>query len=280
MNKFSILFFLLITFSSNCLGQVDKKPSNQSNIVTQEEKELIEKLTSKIDLKKIQKFDSLYNYNPLSDSTDYRGIAVLLIWEQYYDLAIKKTNQELSVNPNNADALHLKGYILNENGNPNKSLEYFNKAIKLNDSNDVFYYNRGLAYYRLNNFKKAINDYSKTIELNPKNTDVYINRALAYEGIKRFENAIKDYTTDINLFGESARSYNNRGRCYMILKNYKNALNDYDKALLIEPNKANTLYNKGILYFRQEQYDIGCEFIKKAKDLGYDDGGLYENYCK
>jgi len=282
--KRHIILILLTAYFTSCFGQISKSSNNQENGITQEEQKLLETLASSIDLKKIQEFDSLYNYNPLNDSTDYRGIAVILIWQQNYDLAIKKINLELNKNPNNADALHLKGYALNESGNPDKSLEYFNKALKLNDSNDVFYYNRGLANYRLKNFEKAINDYSTIIKLNPQNKLVYFNRALAYEGLKQFKNAINDYTSDIRLFGESARSFNNRGRCYMLLNNNNNnnksAHNDYDKALAIEPNRPNTLYNKGLLYFKQNQFDKGCELIKKAKDLGYDDGGIYDKYCK
>jgi tetratricopeptide (TPR) repeat protein len=126
MKSFTILFLVIALFL-NCSGQVNNNSINMDHGITQEEKEFLEKLAPTIDLKKIQEFDSLYNYNPLNDSTDYRGIAVVLIWQNNYGLAIKKINQELNVNPNNADALLLKGYALNESENPNESLEYFNK---------------------------------------------------------------------------------------------------------------------------------------------------------
>ena len=267
-----LIFILLAILFTNCNAQ-----SNDENSKTNQKS--LEEIMTKIDLKKIKEFDSLYNYNPINDSTDYRGVAVLYISKKQFSLAIEKIKEELNVNPKNADALHLVGYALNEGGNPSESIDYFNKAIQLDSTNDVFFYNRGLAFYRLNKFEQSISDYSKTIILNPKNKDVYLNRALAFEGIRMFDNAVLDYSSDINFFGESAKIYNNRGRCYMIQNKYKLALMDYDKALSIEPNKANTLFNKGILYFKQNQLDKGCEFIKKAKTLGYNDNGMISKYC-
>ena len=65
----------------------------------------------------------------------------------------------------------------------------------------------------------------------------------------------------------------------MILNENDKALSDYNKALELEPNKTNTLYNIELLYFRQDKFDEGCPYLKKAKELGYDDGGLINEYC-
>lgn len=279
MKKYTILI-LLILIGFYFFGQTNIGESNKDNVVSLEEMKFLERLASTIDLKQLQEFDSLNNYNPLKDSTDYRGISVILILQHNYELAIYKINQELYLNPKNEHALNLKGLALNESNRSEESLEFFNAAINLNDTNDVFFVNRGLAFYRLKEFDKAISDFSRAIELNPYNHSVYVNRAFAYEGKRQFKKAIKDYSSDIKLFGGSADSYNNRGRCYMILNKNENAFNDYNKALEIEPNKLCTIFNKGILYIRQKDFDKGCELIKKAKDLGYNDGGFYEKYCK
>ena len=49
--------------------------------------------------------------------------------------------------------------------NPEKAIEYLDKAIKLEPDADGAYYNRGLAYYNLGQHQRAIEDYNKAIRL-------------------------------------------------------------------------------------------------------------------
>lgn len=183
-------------------------------------------------------------------------------------------------NKNDADIYFIRGVIQNRNNKYLESISDFKKSISLDSSQSDYFYNRGLAYYNLKNYDSAIKDYSKAILLNPKDGRINYNRALCYEAQRKFEKAILDYNVDLKLNGETARAFNNRGRCYMILNDFNNAYSDYQKALELEPKRPLTLHNMGLLYLRNDNPKKGCPYLKEAKDLGYPDTKIYDQYCK
>ncbi len=61
---------------------------------------------------------------------------------------------------------------------------------------------------------RAIADYTKAIELDPKLLSAYINRGLAYDGKGNFDQAIADYTKAIELDPTFALAYIDRGGDY------------------------------------------------------------------
>ena len=69
-----------------------------------------------------------------------------------------------------ASELMNKALGLVENGkytDPDKALEYLNKAISLDSNYAIAYINRGNAWANKGNYDRAISDYNKFIELNP-----------------------------------------------------------------------------------------------------------------
>lgn len=179
-----------------------------------------------------------------------------------------------------AELLGLYGFLKLDKGDFTGAVMEFDLSIHIDSTRADAYYNRGLAHYNLKNLDKAIADHSKAIALEPEHFDAYYNRALAYSAQRKFDLAVNDYTKDLQLNGPKANTFNNRGRCYMVQGNYERAMNDFNLALEIEPDRAITIHNIGVLYLRQEQFDKGCEFLRKAKELGYSDQQLVNNYCQ
>ncbi len=276
----AFLFLIIAAIGISCSARKTSESKKQNSGVTKSEKNWLDSISSSVDLKTIQEFDSLNDYNPLNDSTDYRGIATVLISRGNYDLAIDKIDEELRLNPNNADALHLKGQALDEGGYPTLAMTFFNRAIAINNTVPEFFYNRGLVFYKLGYNKKAIEDYSRTLELNPRDSWTYYNRAKAYSELRDFNSAIEDYTKDLKINGKSVRTLNNRGNCFMSMGNYEKALNDFNLVLEIEPNKANTIYNIGILYLKQDLFEQGCPYIERAVGLGFPGINVLNDYCR
>ena len=61
------------------------------------------------------------------------------------------------------------------------------------------YYNRGLAHSRNGELDKAIQDYTKAIELNPDHAEAYYNRGGAFLRLGEPEKAKSDLVTARNL---------------------------------------------------------------------------------
>jgi len=86
----------------------------------------------------------------------------------------------LDINPGDAEIFYYLGlYANNLLGQPEKSIEYLNKAIELDALNPLYYYQRALILYNLYKYKATLSDIDKAIELDTHNGDYYCLRALA-----------------------------------------------------------------------------------------------------
>jgi tetratricopeptide (TPR) repeat protein len=68
---------------------------------------------------------------------------------------------------------------------------------------------QGLAHYKQGEFEKAIADYTKAIELDPAYAVAYNNRGIVYHDQGELDKAIADVTKLIELDPAYARAYNN-----------------------------------------------------------------------
>jgi tetratricopeptide (TPR) repeat protein len=55
------------------------------------------------------------------------------------------------------------------------------------------YYNRGNAYKKNGQYDKAISDFTKAIEINPRHADAYYTRGVVYYYKKDYEKALDDF---------------------------------------------------------------------------------------
>jgi tetratricopeptide (TPR) repeat protein len=83
-------------------------------------------------------------------------------------------------------------------GNTDKAIADYNKAIELSPNFAGFYANRGNIYQSQGNLQQAIADYNTAIEKNPDDTSSFYNRGLAYYGLEEYAKSLADYSTALN----------------------------------------------------------------------------------
>ena len=64
-------------------------------------------------------------------------------------------------------AYNSRGAVYCNNGEVDRAIEDFNRAIQLKSDYADAYYNRGVAYEVKGEVDRAVEDYTKTIQLNP-----------------------------------------------------------------------------------------------------------------
>ena len=120
---------------------------------------------------------------PLKQASDYAERAVKLnnllpqahvvlgfinMWKLDHEAAITELDQGLTLDPNHAEGLMYMAINLGFAGQPEKSMEWIDKAIRLNPGSPFWYlFAQGNAYYSLSRYEEAISACTKAAITNP-----------------------------------------------------------------------------------------------------------------
>ena len=220
------------------------------------------------------------------------------------------SSEYLSDEIKNEASKSLGNYFAQE-GNYEKSLFYFKKAIEFKDEYDVHY--RLATLYKFNGkYDKAMSHFEKAYKLNAKSDNTIKNLAELYLRFGEYDKALKHYkyltrhykakTEILLLMGdiylkkddihqavssykkalefsptpdEAKIAYVNLGNLYLKLKNYTEALKLYNKALEIDKLDTNILYNISLVYLENNDFENALENLNKAIKLDPDNMQLY-----
>ena len=223
-----------------------------------------------------------------------------------YADAIQKLDDLLKKQPENIDALILRGKAKYRNGDRQGGVNDFQEAIKLDDSQrwsvSSFLNEVGDEKYRVDDYEGAINDYNhairlnpndargclwrgkakqnlgdnrgaipdydRAIELNPNHFIAYFERAMAKEALGDYRGAIQDYDRTIELEpGLDIVVYNRRGHAKVQLGNYRGAIRDYNRAIQLDPDNAGAYKNRGIAKLKSGDKYGAREDLLHAREL-------------
>ncbi len=112
--------------------------------------------------------------------------------ERKYSEALAAANKLVASQPNDADALTLKAYLLLRLNKPNESIKVTTSLLAKKKRVTDAHMLRGIAYLDLHDYFNAIEDLSATISLCPERPNTYQLRAQAYKAIGRKELADTD----------------------------------------------------------------------------------------
>jgi len=129
-----------------------------------------------------------------------------------------------------ANAYHNRAVARMQEGDVDRAIADYDKAVAVMPHYADVYYNRGIAYAMKGDISRAIIDYGKAIDNNPRDHDAYRNRGDAYRSRSDYARAIADYTRAIALKPNDASLYSKRGLAYAGRGDYAYALADATKA--------------------------------------------------
>jgi hypothetical protein len=127
---------------------------------------------------------------------------------------------------------------------------------------------RGRAFEKDGQFDRAVADYTKAIALNPRFTEAYNNLGTIYGKARLYDQAIEVFSRSIFLDPGNATSYSNRGRTYFHLGQYDKALEDLNRAIALNHKFDVAYVNRGKLYFRMGDNIQAAADFQEACDLG------------
>ena len=145
--------------------------------------------------------------------------------------AIAAFDQALSLVPDNAETLILRGNAYTSVGEHGRALADLDRAATLDPGNPRAFMVRGLANARLGDMTRAFADYNRALSLDPRYVDALVNRGAIYSMQGSTEKALADLDQAVELQPNHALAHYNRGYAHFARQDYEQAIADYTRAI-------------------------------------------------
>ena len=137
---------------------------------------------------------------------------------------------------------------------------------------------KALALWHGSRYKdpnKAVNYWNRAISSKQNTAVAYSNRGVAYHDLKQYQKAVKDYNAAIKMEPGYAAAFNNRGNSYYELNEYQLALNDFNQSLKLKPKYAKAYLNRGLVFYQMDKNVQACKDFQRSCDQGDCDGAKW-----
>lgn len=141
----------------------------------------------------------------LEDTSIHLELGLAYYYSDQKQAALTEWTQATIKNSNYSVAFYNQGSVHEYNGDYQKAIDAYNKAIKVNGEwasiqPHYAYYRLGLSLSKLNRFKEAIDAYTKVINLDPEYDVAYEMRGDAYKKLGENDLANEDYQQAASLY--------------------------------------------------------------------------------
>ena len=174
---------------------------------------------------------------------------------------------------NNIDAsnnLLEEGKVYYKNGEYDKAINSFKKAVELNPNDYLNWHWLGRSYNDNEQYLDAINSLKKATELNPNNADNWHWLGTSYNQNEQYLDAINSLKKAIELNPNDYLNWNWLGTSYNQNGQYPEAIESLLKAVELNPNDASNWHWLGLSYYDNEQYLEAINPLQKAVELNPD----------
>ena len=220
--------------------------------------------------KAIADYSRTIELNPYLALPYLNRAAAYFYHKEEYDKAWEDVHKAQSLGLGNVRPVFLRA-LREASGLKEQSGPEYGPTYKLRFPAAEYYFGRGRAYYHEGQYDKAISDYTKAIEINPKYAEVYFKRGFDYYHTGQYDKAISDYTKAIEINPKYADAYTNRGIAYDKKGHYDEAISDFTEAIELNPYLPVTslaYVNRAVTYYHKEEYDKAWEDVHRAQSLG------------
>jgi len=183
--------------------------------------------------------------------------------------------QVLKKLPNNADALHLLGVTYRQRGEPERAIDYIQKAIRVDPKQSVFYTNLARAMMDLGTDPDSLLLLcSKALELNPREREARNMAAIALTRQKKFEEAEYILQELIVEDPENKDAYQNFGKLLVEADKAEHAVNFFTKAIMLDPTNVNNYLQRARCRLKLKQFEPSQYELSEALERFPDDSDV------
>ncbi|MFC2126148.1 tetratricopeptide repeat protein [Bacteroidota bacterium] len=197
-------------------------------------------------------------------------------WDEYFeedflDSALVLANVALSYDDQLEEAYNVRGKYYQQNGEIEKAINDFEKALSINPNYADALRSLG-GVYHYNNMVKAISSLHKaaSIERSTDLPDIYISLGRYYRNVGLLEKSRYYYQKKFDLDNDSISYLNNLARLEFSKGNYEMAIELFEKAERIDSTRVSTLWLAGshvMLDHIEESYKYMSRFSESSRGI-------------
>lgn len=136
--------------------------------------------------------------------------------------------------------------------------------------NAMIYNTAGLVYAEDGNYQKALEYYDKALKSNKNFHAVWTNKGTALGEMGKLEESLKCFDKALRYYPRSPALLNNKGETLQKLGKYSDAMKYIDKGLKVDPKLPMLWLTKGEIFMDLKRYEEALEYINKALELDPD----------
>lgn len=214
--------------------------------------------------------------------------------------------QALTLDPDNADALHLFGLLAYQTGRLDEAVELITLATRQDPAHATYAFNLGVvlqkqgkieeaaaayqratrlnagypeAYCNLGNVRleqgrlpDAVAAYDRALALKPGYVEAHNNRGAALKEQGRLDEAVAAYRRAIELRPDHIEAHANLGTALIDLGRPDEAVASFEQALALKPDYVKAHYNLAFAYIARGQPDLAVASLRRSADLKHHHG--------
>ncbi len=201
-----------------------------------------------------------------TDAEYYAELGESLRLEGEYEKAVVEFTRAIKLDPAYDWAFAHRGETNRQNKEYEQAIADFDKAIELDPDYAWAFASRGDSHRLLKNYDQAIDDFNKALELDPYSW-AYAHRGETYRQRSEYEQAISDFTLAIEDKENYPWAYGRRGECYRMIGDYEQAMVDLERAIELDPENDYAYASRGQTYRQMGDFRKALVDFNKALEL-------------
>jgi len=164
-----------------------------------------------------------------------------------------------------------------QDGHPEDSIPFFQRALTLDSSNVDAYNALGNTQLQLSKTDDAIATFKKLVAMKPFDTDAATSLGNAYAQAKKWTDAATQYKKAASLDPNNTTAIYSAGQSDLQNNKLNEALDAFQKIIRLRPNDSNGYLALGQTYNKMGDFDAAIGSLKQAVNLKHEFFGLAEN---
>jgi protein O-mannosyl-transferase len=157
------------------------------------------------------------------------------VYRDYMQQAINEFEKCVSILPTYVEGYEELGLAWHRMGNPDKALQYYERAMQLNSKKPATYSNMGIIFFERKDYDRALELDKKAVSLDPNFENGYLNIGSIHGLQGDYGQAIENFEKVIGINPTNAKAYYYLGLTYGILNQPEKSRQNYAIAAKLDP---------------------------------------------